>query len=335
MLKAIVLGPICASLILFTAGPGCRGQSTGASTAPAPQQRDVNVLSKLRATVGFLRVGFKNENGEDAYISGTCFFAFYPDERLGSHVGFDYLITNRHMAVPGIDTGTPHEATWIGIRLNLKTSNDGIQSKELILPIGGNIQWHFPSDDAVDLAVIQMSPNQDIFDIAPIPIAGFATKETVNAQGISEGDPLWFAGYFTGLPGQTKIQPVLRQGMIAMMPSEKVETVLHRTGRLFVADMHTTKGNSGSPCFISIGGLRNGALSLVSQPTYMLLGLVSGYYTENSDFDLQVAAAVQGRISGNSGLTLIVPADEIKSFLDSPQLQSLRDALVAPKSNGH
>jgi hypothetical protein len=53
----------------------------------------------IRKTAGFMRVTFV-EGNQRKEIAGTCFFVFYPDERLGKDRGFAYLVTNRHMAVP-------------------------------------------------------------------------------------------------------------------------------------------------------------------------------------------------------------------------------------------
>jgi hypothetical protein len=42
-----------------------------------------------------------------------------PDKRLGEDQGFIYLITNRHVAQPGIDVGAPYEVQALYLRLNL------------------------------------------------------------------------------------------------------------------------------------------------------------------------------------------------------------------------
>jgi hypothetical protein len=71
---------------------------------PAVAKAPVSLANQLRNTVGFLRVVYGNPAKQ---IVGTCFFVYYPDDRLGKDMGFAYLVTNRHMAMPEIETGTP------------------------------------------------------------------------------------------------------------------------------------------------------------------------------------------------------------------------------------
>lgn len=113
---------------------------------------------------------------------GTCFFVYYPDDRLGKDQGFGYLVTNRHVAVPGIEDGHPYptDGTTL-LRLNRKDSND---SSEGPLPLGGQVHWYFPADDAVDLAVLPFAPDQAKFDVETIPVSIFATRDEVEKNNI-------------------------------------------------------------------------------------------------------------------------------------------------------
>jgi len=61
---------------------------------------------------------------------------------------------------------------------------------------------------------------------------------------------------------------------------------------------------------------------------YRLLGIVSGYLFETADFQLQVATTLSGKTNANSGISLVVPIDELKNLLDSPALKLQRDAEV-------
>jgi len=69
----------------------------------------------------------------------------------------------------------------------------------------------------------------------------------------------------------------------------------------------------------------------------MLIGVVSGYYYENSDLTLTIATKttgmVRGQLQANSGIALVVPADQVKALLDSTELQSERDTAVAAKAH--
>jgi hypothetical protein len=250
---------------------------------------------------------------------------------MGDSFGFKYLVTNRHMAVPGIENGVSYPVQKATVRLNLRSPGDGIASEQETFPLAGGLHWILPTDDAVDLAVFPGGPDQGKYDYLSIPVSMFSTKEEVVADQIDAGDNVFFAGFFYQFPGQKKIQPIVREGMLAMMPDEEMETTLHRPGYLYLADVHAFHGNSGSPLFVSIGGMRNG---LLTGSVYRLLGIVSGYYQEDSDFKLTVATTIEGTLRANSGIALVVPAYELKKLLDSPALQGMRDAFVQNAKKG-
>ncbi len=292
------------------------------SAASAPPAS--TFAENTRKSVGFLTVTYLKNNRIEQ-ISGTCFFAFYEEKRLGDNSGFIYLVTNRHMAIPGIENGVSYPVQKATVRLNLRTPGDGMASEQETIPVAGGLHWVLPTDDAVDLAVLPGAPDRGKYDYLSIPLSMFATKEEITAQQIDAGDNVFFAGFFYQFPGQKKIQPIVREGMLAMMPDEEMETTLHRPGYLYLADVHAFHGNSGSPLFVNVGGFRNGNLS---GSTYRLLGIVSGYYQEDSDFKLTVATTIEGTVRANSGIALVVPAYELKKVLDSPILQGARDAFV-------
>jgi hypothetical protein len=91
--------------------------------------------------------------------------------------------------------------------------------------------------------------------------------------------------------------------------------------------VHVFGGNSGSPLFVNLGGLRNNTFT--SSYDYKLLGVVSGYYTEDSNLTLSIATTYHGTVRQNSGIAIVVPADKLKELLDSAPLQALRDAEIA------
>src|SRR5436309_12803072 len=97
--------------------------------------------------------------------------------------------------------------------------------------------------------------------------------------------------------------------------------------RVYLADIHVFEGNSGGPLFVNIAGYRNGSMTVGGFP-YRLLGVVSGYFTEDTHFKLTVATTLEGKFQGNSGIAMVVPADELKQLLELPELQIQRNALV-------
>jgi hypothetical protein len=276
-----------------------------------------------------MRVAYLREDGPQI-AEGTCFFVFYGDKRGGENFGFMYLVTNRHMARPGIADGKNYPVLWTHVRLNLRNSDQG--SEEDVIPIGGQLQWFFPADEAVDLALLPVLPDQMKYDYIPVPLSEFATHDVVDTQQVAEGDNVLFTGYFYQFPGLRKFQPIIRVGVLAMIPDEKLETTLKKPGHLYLADVHVFGGNSGSPLFVNLGGLRNGSMMFGTH--FMLLGIVSGFYHEDSNLKLTVATTLTGTLEQNSGIAMVVPADELKALLDTPALQAVRDAQFAAKKPG-
>lgn len=314
---------LTSSLATAQSQPPVTAQAQASSTSRPP-----NATTLLKKTVALLRVRYLKENGP-AEADGTCFFVFYEDKRGGENYGFVYLVTNRHMAQPGVEDGKHYPVLVTTARLNLRNSTQG--SEEDIIPIGGQLHWVFPSDDSVDLAVLPLLPDNEKFDFSYFPVSLFATHDVVEAQDISEGERILFAGYFYQFPGQKKFEPIVREGILAMMPDENLDTTLKKPGHLYLGDVHVFGGNSGSPLFVNLGGIRHGSMLLGEQ--YKLLGIVSGFYHEDSNLKLTVATTLTGTLEQNSGIAMIVPADELKSLLGSPGLQAARDAAVAAKNS--
>jgi hypothetical protein len=67
-----------------------------------------------------------------------------------------------------------------------------------------------------------------------------------------------FTGLFVQFIGQTKLEPIVREGKIAMIPGEAVPTTMHTLGHVYLVDAHVFGGNSGSPMLIDLGGQRDG-----------------------------------------------------------------------------
>ena len=177
--------------------------------------------------------------------------------------------------------------------------------------------------------MLPLAPDQTRYDYVSIPLSEFATHDVVDKEQVAEGDHVLFTGYFYQFPGLRKFQPIIREGILAMMPDEKMETTLHKPGHLYLADVHVFGGNSGSPLLVNLAGLRSGALMMGTH--YELLGVVSGFYHEDSNLNLTVSATLTGRLEENSGIAMVVPADELKALLDIPALQAARDAQIPAK----
>jgi hypothetical protein len=319
---------LCFYLALLTSSAQQTPGQAPIATATAPPQA---FTEQIRNTVAFVTVAYQDGLKTMGAI-GTGFFVWVPDTRLGQDQGFVYLVTNRHVAQPGVDVGAVQQVLGAFIRLNLVTPQGDIQSVQTQIPLGNQLHWFFPKDDAVDIAILSLAPDQKIISYVPIPLSLIAGSDRIKAGDIVVGDRVIFAGYFSNFPGQKRVEPIVREGVIAMLPEESLDTTLHKPGHLYLADLHAFHGNSGSPVFVNLGGSHHGNFALGDN--YLLLGLISGYYPESVGFSVPAATVLTGEVRDNSGIATIVPADELIRLLNSAELRADRDSKVGnlPKS---
>ena len=277
--------------------------------------------SVIRKAVSVVREKCRDDDGAIWDASGTGFIVAYHDPRLTQADGmFDYLVTNRHVAECMNDELRPREVLSVGIEVNMKNG------QAAILPLNphGNVAWRFPADTSVDLAVVPILPSGD-FVPTVVPLDMFFSKEDFAAQNMGEGAKIILSGYFYQLDGATKLEPLVREGILSMIPDVPLRTALRKPGTVYLGEVHIFGGNSGSPVFISMEGIRPSGITL--DGNYRFLGVVSGYYFEDSEFNLQIATTVTGRQHANSGITLIVPADFLKDLiLKDSELARIRDS---------
>jgi hypothetical protein len=268
-------------------------------------------------------------------IRGTGFIVIYNDTRIpvaaagkAGDGGFQYLVTNRHVAQPGIENDKPCAAivsSSLLLLVNRKPDSTDHAPRSQLITIGNNVKWFVSTDASVDLAVLPFPLSQDIYDFIGIPLNIFTTQEMVDQKVVVEGDPIVFSGLFMQSFVQLhSLEPIVRSGTLAMVPNGQMETTLHKLGRVYLAEVHTFGGNSGSPVFIDTSKFA-GIIGL----SYKLLGVISGYMYENSDLTLQVTTSLSGNLAANSDVSIVVPAVELKKLLDVPELQAARDSYVA------
>jgi len=208
--------------------------------------------------------------------------------------------------------------------MNLKKRSANGSSQ--VIPIGPSVHWTFSDDPSVDLAVTPMLPTQDIFDYELIPTTEMATQDLMKAEQIAEGDAVEFSGLFIQYSGQTRIEPIVRTGILAMLPTEPVNTTLGKPGHVYLAEAHVFGGNSGSPMFVNVGGVRG--LGISSQ-NFKLLGVVAGEIFETENLELKITTSYSGNAFANSGISMVVPVDDILAILNSPPFKAQREAVVA------
>jgi hypothetical protein len=256
--------------------------------------------------------------------SGTGFLIKVTDSRLGEEASFIYLVTNRHVAQPGIEDGKPCNVHNYFIVSNVKDSTNPDQDNFSVQNLGPDPGWTFSDDQSVDLAVLPIVLNNYPMDYMTLGLEQFVTPEMIDKKVVVEDDPVVFAGLFIQFQGRKRLEPIVRSGTLAMIPSESTSTTLKRPGYVYFAEAHSHGGNSGSPMLVDIRKFAG-----PSGYDYRFLGVVSGFVPENNDFTLQVSTDYQASIADNSGICVVVPAEEVRKILFSPKLQVERDNAVA------
>jgi hypothetical protein len=258
---------------------------------------------------------------------GTVFFVGYPDTRGGSDFQFVYMVTAKHVLK---DADGKYLKT-IDVRLNLKTS--GTKGYDFIreIPVTndqGDLIWLHESDNAIDVAVLPFLPSIEKYDFKTIPFGMFVDDALLRKSNVAEGDPVFFVGLMAQYYGEFRNYPVVRRGTLALMTDEKIDTP---TGsqRAFIAELLSWPGNSGSPVLLNLGGLRGNTIS-VGGPLHFL-GILAGSYLNRSRFTT-LDAVIIGGDTMNTGISYIVPTEQIKSVLNSPAAQARRDAEIQAQS---
>ena len=305
-------------------------QSTTTTPAPgtntsAPRTTSDNVPFEkaFKSVVFVIKLQCEHTGSSVESFEGTGFAVALPDERLGPGGGFGYLVTNRHVAECWDEDRHPMNVKSISVRVTLSDGSAGV------VPINqhGNAEWIFPSGDSVDLAILPLGLSQDQVRFKVIALPLFVTSDQISSGQVHEGQRIVFTGFFPTIEGERTMQPIMREGMLAMLPEEDVINTTGKRGKVYLGDVHVLGGNSGSPVMVDLGGAQGN--KFIAGYDYHLLGVVSGYYFEDSDLTLRVATNIKGKVQANSGIAIIVPASEIKDLLEDPRVRAQRDAQAA------
>jgi len=240
-------------------------------------------------------------------------------DKMGKEAGYNYLVTNRHVVQPGIEDGHPCRTISQSIVGNHKSPDGKLHMLPVSVPIAGT--WEFPQDDAVDLAATNFLGDEKDWDFQVLDDSMFVTGAMLDHEDVAEGDPVLFAGLFVQYVGGSKLEPIVRSGIVAMLPRDLIDTTLKKPGHVVLAELHSFGGNSGSPVFAQVPVSR-GSLAF----NYKFLGVVAGEVYETNELTLQITTSYKGDIKANSNISMLVPAYELKALLAKPGFAQQRDA---------
>ena len=150
---------------------------------PESQKRPPELaIEQIKKSVVFIS-GSYVQNGEQKTSSGTGFFIFTPEPRLGQNRGLVWLVTAKHVLQQKMPDGNPGPyLEEVVVRVNTKepVAPDGrkyAESKIKVKDQDGNLLWFVDRDDEnVDLAFIRVSPDEEKIEARWIQIGMFVTE---------------------------------------------------------------------------------------------------------------------------------------------------------------
>jgi hypothetical protein len=255
---------------------------------------------------------------------GTGFFVGYPDRRGGPNYKFSYVITAKHVLQDSDGSFLPS----VSIRLNLKSAaSDNYVDFIRNIPVTdaqGSLLWFHSEDEAEDVVALPLLPDDREFEFKSISTRTFLDDQALNSGALAEGDDLYFIGLMEQYYGVRRNYPLVRRGSLALLTGESIDTPSGRQ-QVFIAELESWPGNSGSPVFLIRGG-RNGLPAKGNNSRF--LGMIVASFVNRFSVPLdtgQPAGKLEAGDTANTGMTCIVPATTIERVLDSEPAQRDRD----------
>jgi hypothetical protein len=246
------------------------------------------------------------------HFGGTAFLISLPSERAG--FDFIYLVTAKHCI-------TEAGNRTLKARFNLKSGGS------IVVDLNG--VWFKHPDPSIDIAVMQMSPPDGI-EVGYLPWDMFDNANVPADPAIGIGDDVLAVGLFTQHTGRSRNIPIVRSGIIAAMPEEKIIDRKYGVDYdAYLVELRSIGGLSGSPVFVYLApsvlvdkdgkcrGIR------VKEPSLYLLGLIRGHWDIKAT---EPATDFGGDISDklNVGIATVTPVYGLMEILMSNPLKEFR-----------
>lgn len=248
--------------------------------------------------------------------SGTGFMMFKEIEPGKGHI---FLVTNAHAIPPEGSTRN------ISIRVMTK-SGETVAVKLLDIPVLGadgkyldTVRIHPKKGFDVVAINITESVIKENIQAAWIPYDLLATKDKLKAEGITVGDEIFLLGYPAAIFDPRNVHPILREGVIASVPTEDYafnEALKKKFGlpdRIdgFLIDANVFPGSSGSVVILkqqptTIGPRGETVISGAKKIPYVL-GIVSG--------SIPIEDTALGSVQ-RMGLGVVYSYDAIRETID-------------------
>ena len=216
------------------------------------------------------------------------------------------------------------------MNLRVPTNESAFGSVELpVTDDAGHLLWfQDPNNQASDVVAFPFAPDEKVFDAVGISISLFADEELIKNEKVIEGDALYFVGLMPQYYGDRKNYPLLRKGSLALLTDEAIDTPSGKQ-HVYLADMPSWPGNSGSPVLLNLGGQREGGL--MAGFRLYFLGVLLAYYSNMRTGQTVDTATITGGDPSNIGISLVLPATTLRHVLDSELAKKQRDSQIPKK----
>lgn len=285
-----------------------------------PDATAVTIPTEVKNIVTF--VFLRNPKG-NLVPQGTGFFVAIKGEQNPDRV-YGYLVTAKHVI------RDKHNRYFASIFIRLNKRTRGAEFLELPLQGKDALPVYVHRDPDVDLAVLPILPNRDIFEFKVLPQEMLTTTQAFKQANIKEGDEVFFTGLFWQFfvdPGSypKRNYPIVRFGRVALVTDERIpwkEGNKTISLDLYLIEALSFGGNSGSPVFFYLGGEREpGTLTFARR--LLLAGVIKGTFLDHREIQaIEVRKALVA--SQSVGISAVVPSYKLHDILFSPELRSIR-----------
>jgi hypothetical protein len=323
--------------------PSVAQNSEPRQSAPTSQRPPELVIDQIKKTVVFLETTWQETPPlitptavqtppKVGKIFGTGFLIYVQIDELGrtdkgDTRGQNFLVTAKHMIQQETDdhqAGPYAQRTTIRYNTSTPVDPSGRSWKSFdgeILDKRGDLQWFVDDlDPSADVALTPIGIGDQDMEYRTIPVDSFATKSVVQQHHVNENDEVLFTGLFTEYFGALKNYPIVRHGRLALLPGEDIgleKAKPDQKTQIYLAEVTSFGGNSGSPVFLRLGGVREElTANSFSGYTYLLLGVMKGFVPDEE-------------AKQNSGIAIVVPSDKIVKILSGERVKAILIRAVA------
>jgi hypothetical protein len=268
---------------------------------------------------------------------GTGFIVILPTPELGTGIGIPVLVTSKHLIrhqILGSPQGVTEYFDTVTAMVNtIQPNGAGSYIAAIKVPVKGSgflICSIDNQDPDADVSVCLIVIPDSFYDFKGLLPDMFVTQSKIQSMKLNETDEVLFSGLFLPYHGANRNYPIVRHGKLALIPKERIPWSNPAGGNsmqdLYLADITSWGGNSGSPVFVRRSGAQEQG-GLMAGIQYLLLGVMQGYFNSDRPATLDTAAITDTahldlKLSENSGIAAIVPAEKIIDIIGQPRMKA-------------